>query len=102
AAMPPIVALSGPHPMPATISGIDARYISSAEISVREITDANISADAEPAAIPMRIIAIISCPAPFERLEVVSTSTIGDRTTRKPYEQAVRGADAADRGVVSE
>jgi len=29
---------------------------------------------------------IISCPAPFERLEVLKTPTIGDRTTRKPYE----------------
>src|SRR6478672_5963616 len=47
--------------------------------------EANISADAQPAARPMRTIAIISCPAPFERLEVVSTPTIGDRTTRKPY-----------------
>jgi hypothetical protein len=28
---------------------------------------------------------IISCPAPFERLEAVAP-TIGDRTTRKPYE----------------
>src|SRR6059058_4481317 len=49
--------------------------------------EANISADAQPAARPMRTIAIISCPAPFERLEVVSTPTIGDRTTRKPYEE---------------
>src|SRR3954469_8670732 len=49
--------------------------------------EANISADAQPAARPMRIIAIISCPAPFERLEVFWTPTIGDRTTRKPYEE---------------
>ena len=48
--------------------------------------EANISADAEPAAMAMRTIAIISCPAPFERLEVFGTPTIGDRTTRKPYE----------------
>jgi hypothetical protein len=32
--------------------------------------EANIKADAQPAAIAMKIIAIISCPAPFERLEV--------------------------------
>jgi hypothetical protein len=32
--------------------------------------EANIKADAEPAAIAIRTIAIISCPAPFERLEV--------------------------------
>src|SRR5215218_2877571 len=64
--------------------------------------EANISADAQPAARPMRIIAIISCPAPFERLEVVSTPTIGDRTTRKPYENSrVRGANAADRMVLA-
>src|SRR6186997_193222 len=64
--------------------------------------EANISADAQPAARPMRIIAIISCPAPFERLEVVSTPTIGDRTTRKPYENSlVRGANAADRKVLA-
>src|SRR5690242_15988629 len=33
--------------------------------------EANISADAQPAATAMSMIAIISCPAPFERLEVV-------------------------------
>jgi hypothetical protein len=49
--------------------------------------EANISADAHPAARAMRTIAIISCPAPFERLEVFETPTIGDRTTRKPYEK---------------
>jgi hypothetical protein len=32
--------------------------------------EANIKADAAPAASAMAIIAIISCPAPFERLEV--------------------------------
>jgi hypothetical protein len=30
--------------------------------------EANISADAQPAARAMSVIAIISCPAPFERL----------------------------------
>src|ERR1700722_14029116 len=51
----------------------------------------------------MRTTAIISCPAPFERLEVFSrTPTIGDRTTRKPYEDfKVRGANAADRRALS-
>jgi hypothetical protein len=34
----------------------------------------------------MSTVAIISCPAPFERLEVLKTPTIGNRTTRKPYE----------------
>jgi hypothetical protein len=48
--------------------------------------EANISADAQPAARAMSVIAIISCPAPFERLEVFWTPTIGDRMTRKPYE----------------
>jgi hypothetical protein len=48
--------------------------------------EANISADAQPAARAMRTITIISCPAPFERLEVRRTPTIGNRTTRKPYE----------------
>ena len=33
--------------------------------------EANISADAEPAASAMSVITIISCPAPFERLEVL-------------------------------
>src|SRR6266481_7237121 len=50
--------------------------------------EANISAAVKPAASAIRIIAIISCPAPFERLEILEkrTPTIGDRTTRKPYE----------------
>jgi hypothetical protein len=38
----------------------------------------------------MATIAIIGCPAPFERLEAFAP-TIGDRTTRKPYEKP-RGA----------
>jgi hypothetical protein len=50
------------------------------------VIEANINAAAKPAASAMDIVAIISCPAPFERLEVVSTPTIGNRTTRKPYE----------------
>ena len=33
--------------------------------------EANIKADAQPAASAMRTITIISCPAPFERLEVL-------------------------------
>jgi hypothetical protein len=41
----------------------------------------------------MATITIIGCPAPFERLEALAP-TIGDRTTRKPYEKT-RGADAA-------
>src|SRR6476660_761873 len=87
AAMPPIVALNGPHPSAATMSGSGAMMESSNETGTPDIVEANISADAQPATRPMRIIAIISCPAPFERLEVVSTPTIGDRTTRKPYEE---------------
>src|SRR6476659_1845370 len=87
AAMPPIVALNGPHPSAATISGSGAMIESSNETGTPDIVEANISADAQPAARAMRTIAIISCPAPFERLEVVSTPTIGDRTTRKPYEE---------------
>jgi hypothetical protein len=63
--------------------------------------EANIRADAQPAAKAMKTIAIISCPAPFERLEVGPTPTIGNRTTRKPYEtfkaQEVDGTDAVDR-----
>jgi hypothetical protein len=57
--------------------------------------EANISADALPAAIAMRRLVIISCPAPFERLEVFWTPTIGDRTTRKPYEKIAGGANVA-------
>src|SRR6266478_8622275 len=84
--MPPMVALSGPHPSAATMSGRGARLNSNSEISALETIEANISADAQPAAMAMRTIAIISCPAPFERLEVLPTPTIGNRTTRKPYE----------------
>src|SRR5229473_2803808 len=69
--MPPMVALSGPHPNAATMSGRGARLNSNSEISAPETIEANISADAQPAAIAMRTIAIISCPAPFERLEVL-------------------------------
>src|SRR5229473_7052267 len=67
--MPPMVALSGPHPSAATMSGRGARLNSNSEISAPETIEANISADAQPAAMAMRTIAIISCPAPFERLE---------------------------------
>src|SRR3954463_5954010 len=87
ATMPPIVALNGPHPSAATMSGSGAIMESSNETGTPDIVEANISTDAQPAARPMRIIAIISCPAPFERLEVFWTPTIGDRTTRKPYEE---------------
>src|SRR5215207_6755694 len=69
AAMPPIVAPSGPHPIAATMSGRGARRESSNESGTPDIVEANISADAQPAARPMGIIAIISCPAPFERLD---------------------------------
>src|SRR5258707_4572955 len=70
AVIPPMVALSGPHPSAATISGNGARKNSSSEISAPEMIEANIKADAEPAAMAIRTIAIISCPAAFERLEV--------------------------------
>src|SRR5882757_1000084 len=50
------------------------------------MVEANINADAEPAANAMRTVVIISCPAPFERLEAFAP-TIGDRTIRKPYEK---------------
>src|SRR6266851_3537443 len=68
--MPPMVALSGPHPSAATMSGRGARLNSNSEISAPETIEANISADAQPAAMAMRTIAIISCPAPFERLDI--------------------------------
>jgi hypothetical protein len=48
--------------------------------------EANIRADAAPAIRAISAKAIISCPAPFERLEASFAPTIGDRTTRKPYE----------------
>src|SRR4030081_2945167 len=67
--MPPMVALSGPHPSAAPMSGRGARLNSNNEISAPETIEANISADAQPAAMAMRTIAIISCPAPFERVE---------------------------------
>jgi hypothetical protein len=41
--------------------------------------EANISAEAQPAAMATSRIAVISCPAPFERLEVLKTPTIGNR-----------------------
>jgi hypothetical protein len=50
------------------------------------MTEANINADAQPAAIAIRTVTIISCPAPFERLEILAIPTIGNRTTREPYE----------------
>jgi hypothetical protein len=64
--------------------------------------EANIKADAQPAARAMDTIATISCPAPFERLEVLFRApTIGNRTTRKPYEdQAIGGSAAADRKTI--
>jgi hypothetical protein len=37
--------------------------------------EANIKADAEPAASAIRTIAIISCPAPFERLDLSQGSS---------------------------
>ena len=87
APIPPMVAASGPHPSAATINGSGAKYSSNREISAPEMIEANISADAQPAAMAMRTIMVISCPAPFERLEIpLRTPTIGDRTTRKPYE----------------
>ena len=86
AAIPPTAALNGPHTTPTTISGNGARLISNSAIGAPDVIEANINADARPAANAMDMVAIISCPAPFERLEVVSTPTIGNRTTRKPYE----------------
>src|ERR1700761_5051594 len=97
--MPPMVAQSGPQPSAATISGSGARYSNSSEISSPEIVEANINADAQPAAKAMGSIAIISCPAPFERLEVLRTPTIGDRMTRKPYELKQLTPPARARGV---
>jgi hypothetical protein len=41
------------------------------EISAPEMIEANISADAQPAAMAMRIM-VISCPAPFERLDIAN------------------------------
>ena len=69
AATPPIAAVSGPQPIAATISGSGARLNRTSEISAPEMIEANIRAEAAPAAIAMATIAIIGCPAPFERLE---------------------------------
>src|ERR1700690_2838534 len=100
AAMPPTAALRGPHASPTTISGSGARLISNSEIAAPDVIEANINADAKPAASAMDMVAIISCPAPFERLEVLATPTIGNRTTRKPYEDSRSAANDADRGSV--
>src|SRR5215470_17592215 len=89
AATPPIAAVSGPQPIAATISGSGARLNRTSEISAPEMSEANISAEAAPAAMAMATIAIIGCPAPFERLEAFAP-TIGDRTPRKPYEEPPR------------
>jgi hypothetical protein len=70
AAMPPMLALSGPQLIPATISGSGASTTRTSEIGSPEISEANIRAEAAPAASAMAMNAIISCPAPFERLEV--------------------------------
>src|SRR5260370_33342412 len=86
--MPPMVALSGPHPSAATMSGRGARLNSNSEISAPETIEANISADAQPAAMAMRTIAIISCPAPFERLEVFDNPNHRQPDDRKPYEDS--------------
>src|SRR5215472_9245611 len=59
--------------------------------------EANIRADAQPPASAIRTVTIISCPAPFERLEASSTPTIGNRTIRKPYEECERPAAACRR-----
>src|SRR5437763_17216014 len=87
ATMPAMPAQSEPQPVAATSKGRGARQNSTIDISAPDRTDAYIRADAAPAATAMAMSAIISCPAPFERLEVSSTPTIGDRTTRKPYEK---------------
>src|SRR5450631_3445894 len=84
--MQPMVALSGPHPSAATMSGRGARLNSNSEISAPETIEANISADAQPAAMAMRTIAIISCPAPFERLEVFENPNHRQPGDREPYE----------------
>ena len=65
AAMPPMAALSAPHPRPTTISGNGARWNSNTAVSAPERIEANIKADAQPAARAIRIIVIISCPAPL-------------------------------------
>jgi hypothetical protein len=69
AATPPIAAQSGPQPIAATISGSGARLNRTSEISAPETIETNISAEAAPEAMAIRTIAIIGCPAPFERLE---------------------------------
>jgi hypothetical protein len=66
-----MAALMAPHPNPTTISGSGARLINSSETAAPEVIEANINADARPAASAIDKVAIISCPAPFERLEVV-------------------------------
>src|SRR5712675_1847230 len=99
--MPPMVALSGPHPSAATMSGRGARLNSNSEISAPEMIEANISADAQPAARPMRTIAIISCPAPFERLEVVRPQPSATGRPGSLMNNLVRGANAADQSVLA-
>ena len=94
-----MAALNGPHTSPTTISGSGARLINSSEIAAPEVIEANIKADAQPPASAMRTVAIISCPAPFERLEASSAPTIGNRTTRKPYEMSGRRQVPAGRNA---
>src|SRR3954452_6596655 len=101
ATMPPIVALNGPHPSAATMSGSGAIMDSSNEIGAPDIVEANISADAQPATRPMRIIAIISCPAPFERLEVFGPQPSATGRPGSLMNSQVRGANAADQSVLA-
>ena len=60
--------------------------------------EANIVAEASPAASAMRIVIVISCPAPFERLEVLMTPTIHHGTTLEvhatlvSYKEGKKGA----------
>src|SRR6201999_4655687 len=65
-------------------------------MSAPELIEANISADAQPAAMAMNRTTIISCPAPFERLEVRENPNHRQPDDPEPYE-AVRSIMRAQR-----
>jgi hypothetical protein len=64
--------------------------------------ETNISADAQPAARAMSVITIISCPAPFERLEVLEPQPSATGRPGSLMNVAVGGTNAADCNRLSE
>src|ERR1700712_2378995 len=68
------------------------------------MNEANISAEAQPAAMAMRTIAIISCPAPLERLEMARRPSQPSATGRfgSLMKKSIRGVNAADQAILAD